>query len=281
MNKEKYIRFSLKMPEDFRDIAVAVLAEMEFEGFEETDEGLNAFIPEPLLNRTELETTLADISGGTVKILETEEIEPRDWNEEWEKSFEAIEIDDWCQVIASFKQPDPRFQHHLVIEPKMSFGTGHHETTRLMIRQAREMDFRGKSVLDMGCGTGILAILAAQLGAAEVLGIDIDVWSSENAVENLELNGISNVEIRQGDASAIPEICYDIILANINRNVLMDDMPAYKSHLQDQGILVLSGFLTSDTQLIEKHYRDAGFLPLRREQEGDWVSQSFILNPGN
>jgi ribosomal protein L11 methyltransferase len=204
-------------------------------------------------------------------------IPPKDWNEEWERTFESIEVDEIVQVIAPFKQPDPRFSTHLIIQPKMSFGTGHHETTRLMIRQMMELNFSGKSVLDMGCGSGILAIFAAKLGASPIVGIDIDQWSYINSIENMALNQVVGIEFLQGTASHIPDACYDIILANINRNVLLEDLAAYRSHLSTGGVLVVSGFLLEDEAVILQHFQANGFQRTRTLSEGEWLSIAFIL----
>lgn len=266
------------MPAEKQEIAVALLAESGFEAFEETHTGLDAYIQEPDFDQDSFIGVLEIVYEGKVPVYEKEVIPPKDWNEEWERNFEAIGVDDVVQVLAPFKTPDPKYKIHLIIQPKMSFGTGHHETTRLMIRQMVLEDFNGKSVLDMGCGSGILSVLAARLGASEVVGIDIDQWSFENSVENMELNGVQDIQFLQGDVSVIPGECYEIILANINRNVLLEDLPAYRSHLSEGGLLVLSGFMLEDERMIRDHYEAAGFRPTRRLAEGDWLSMAFILD---
>lgn len=260
------------------EIAVALLAGAGFEAFEEQEEVVDAYIPEPALEEDALNEVLAVLYPGNPNPpISREVIPPKDWNEEWERTFESIEVDDWVQVIPPFSTPDPRFPRHLIIEPKMSFGTGHHETTRLMIRQMRDMELEGKRVLDMGCGSGILAILAAQLGATEVVAIDVDEWSYVNTQENAALNQISDIEVIMGTAAQIPQPCYDIILANINRNVLLEDMSAYRAHLSHGGMLVLSGFLLGDEAVILQHYEKGGFRSTRTLAEGEWLSVAFTL----
>lgn len=260
------------------EIAVALLARAGFEAFEEQEDSVDAFIQEQALEEDALAEALALIYRNNPNPpVSREVIPPQDWNAEWERTFQSIEVDDWVQVIPPFRTPDPQFPHHLIIEPKMSFGTGHHETTRLMIRQMREVDWTGKRVLDMGCGSGILAILAAKLGAKEVVAIDVDEWSYVNTLENAPLNQISDLQVIKGTAAQIPSPCYDIILANINRNVLLEDMTAYRTHLSHGGMLVLSGFLLGDQAVILQHYEKGGFRTIRTLAEGEWLSVAFTL----
>ncbi|MEZ4686228.1 MAG: 50S ribosomal protein L11 methyltransferase [Bacteroidia bacterium] len=193
---------------------------------------------------------------------------------DWEAAYESVKIDDFCQIVPSFHQPESGFTHTIHLDPKMSFGTGHHETTRIMVRQMKHIDFTGKRVLDMGCGTGVLGILALKLGAATVLGIDIDAWSAENGLENARRNMVE-MPIMLGDARAIPPEPFDIILANINRNVLLQDVGQYKKALKPEGTLLISGFLSRDLDLIKDTFKEYSLQPGMLIQEGDWLSLEF------
>lgn len=249
---------------------MAWLADQGFEGFEEQDHGFVGVVAAEVFDQAAMEGLLAMLPDLT---LEAEEEMPDiNWNQAWEAAYESIEVDDFCQVIASFHPVKPGYTYTLHITPKMSFGTGHHPTTRLMIRQMRSLLLPGAKVLDMGCGTGILAILARLMGADQTIGIDIDRWSHENASENAALNQIEGIAWLQGDASAIPEEQYDLILANINRNVLLADLPTYARHLQAGGHLVLSGFVEADVPLILAAAQAESLTSWSVMQEGEWQS---------
>jgi ribosomal protein L11 methyltransferase len=270
-----YLRVELPLAPAEQEVAVALLANEGYEAFEEQEEALQAWIPEASFSQEGLQT-VCEMLGLEVERVEKEQILPRNWNAEWEAGYQPVQLQGFCEVIASFKTPSPDFAYTIRIDPKMSFGTGHHETTRLMMRHMKELSFAGKSVLDMGCGTGILAILAQMLGAEKVVGVDIDPWSRENTEENCRLNGLESIEVIQGDVSAIPDRTFDVILANINRNVLLQDVGAYAAHLKSGGLLLASGFLDRDAEQIEGAFRQAGLQPATSLQENEWLARIFI-----
>ena len=248
---DQYMAYHFKVTplQPASDILIAELAAKEFESFIETEEGLTAYIPFKLWSDTILNDLLI-LKNNTFKIDYTiEEIAQENWNETWEMNFEPIAVDDTVSIRAPFHKAG-ELKYNIIIEPKMSFGTGHHETTHLMIQQLLKWDIKDKTVLDMGTGTGVLAIFAELLGAKSIDAVDIDSWSYENAVENVERNNCNKIKVFQGDASWLKEQKYEVILANINRNILLEDMAIYVNHLIGNGLLILSGFYTEDLPLI-------------------------------
>lgn len=231
------------------DILMAELGEIGFESFVETETGFSAFIPKTDWNPDALHKLQVLNSGEFSIVYEKEEIAPVNWNSEWEKNFEPIEIENTVSIRAPFHDAGT-VKYNLIIEPKMSFGTGHHETTHLMVQHLLKLDLQNKKVLDMGCGTAVLAILAEKLGAQPIDAIDIDSWSYENAVENVERNTCNHISVYEGDANLLTDQHYDVIIANINRNILLADLPAYTQVLKSNGILLLSGFYTEDIPTI-------------------------------
>ena len=228
--------------ESINDILIAQLSEAGFDGFEEEAGQLQAFCSENVYNKTALQNIL-----NQYKLTYTEAtIQPQNWNEVWESNFSPVVVDDFVAVRASFHQPITGVEHEIVITPKMSFGTGHHATTHMMVQQMRSIDFAGKEVFDFGTGTGILAILAKMLGAANVTAIDIDEWSITNAQENFDNNGITGITLLQADTPAMVTGSFDIILANINKNVLLEYISTLAMQLSPGGTLLLSGLLAED-----------------------------------
>jgi ribosomal protein L11 methyltransferase len=265
-----YIALTFAADLEQQAIIIALLAELGFEGFEEYDQVLKAYIPVADYDREQTQATLANLPE--VEITEEGLVPDTNWNEQWERAYDPIYVDDYCQILAAFHTEQPGFAHTLYITPQMSFGTGHHPTTRLMIRHMKELDWPGRSVLDMGCGTGVLAILARKLGAAPVVGIDIDRWSADNATENATLNQQDSIEWIQGDREQIPPRSYAIILANINRNILLADIPAYLDHLDPGGELVMSGFFPPDIPALEARLSPAQMEQIAVLQEGEWAA---------
>jgi ribosomal protein L11 methyltransferase len=238
---------------EISEILIAELAEVGFESFSETPSSLLAYIPENLMEIENIKPILTKDRFDRILLSFTNKTIPaQNWNALWESNFDPIFIEDKILVRAPFHTIEKQFEHEIVIEPKMSFGTGHHETTALMMEQMLEIDFNGKVVLDMGCGTGILAILASQLGAKNITAIDYDEWAYENSIENFKRNNCNNINAILGDASAIPAIIYQVILANINRNVLLTDISAYSKFMNAENILILSGFYSEDMEMIVK-----------------------------
>lgn len=271
-------RFSFQDPDpELTEILIAYLSEAGFEGFFTEDENLDAYISESNLKTGKLQELLSDPVFFPLGIKQTSDIiAERNWNELWEKSYEPVIVDGICAIIAPFHDEFKEIIN-ILIEPKMSFGTGHHATTRLMIKQIDALEMQGKSILDMGCGTGVLGIFALMRGAESVLAIDIDEWACENSRENFIRNSLSQKKYRilQGNADSIPPEEYDIILANINRNILLSDIPAYNRHLKPGGIFILSGILDSDYSVIDEKLREQGLILNSHIHEGSWISLSY------
>lgn len=265
------------------DILIAQLGEAGFESFVENETGVIAYIQkhEAFPETDEIEDY--GIILTEVDLMESElfkvsytatEIEQVNWNEEWEKHFEPIEVDGKCAVRAPFHEQTD-VEYDIVIEPKMSFGTGHHETTYMMIKHLLKMDVMNKKTLDMGSGTGVLAILAEMRGAQPIDAIDIDNWCYLNAVENAERNEMKHITALEGDASLLLGKTYDLIIANINRNILLQDIPTYANCLTNDGILLLSGFYTEDIPLISEKCNENGLYFISNFERNNWVACKF------
>ncbi|MDR2968447.1 MAG: 50S ribosomal protein L11 methyltransferase [Tannerellaceae bacterium] len=262
-------------PEIIHDILAAELGEIGFESFTTGDNGLTAYIAQKHYDREALEERLAMFPLENVEIrYDSELITGRDWNEEWEKNyFKPIRIGNDCIIRASFHPEEEGFAYPIVIDPKMAFGTGNHETTFLMIGEILKMDLKGKEVLDMGCGTAVLAILSAMKGAKRIIAIDIDEWAYANAQENIRLNRFENIRTVQGGAEKIEEFApFDIIFANINRNILLADMAVYARHLKTGGYLYMSGFYKEDVPVIEKEATSQGLYMEYVAEKNNWVA---------
>jgi ribosomal protein L11 methyltransferase len=258
------------------EILIAELGYAGFESFVETEEGVTAYIQKDEWNPNILDD-INILDSDEFKIEFTfSEIEQINWNSEWEKNFDPIEVDGKCTVRAPF-HPDKNFEYEIVIEPKMSFGTGHHETTFMMLQFILENDFKGKSVLDMGCGTAVLAILAEMRGASKLDAIDIDEWCFENSLENIERNNSENISVFLGDATLLSDKKYDVIIANINRNILLNDMDTYRKCLEKGGILYLSGFYNEDLPIIKEACNNLGFTFVENKEKNKWVAAKFKI----
>ncbi len=257
------------------DILIAELGEVGFESFVETDKGISAFIQKKDWHKDILKD-LQILSSGEFRITYTsEEIEQVNWNTEWEKNFEPIMVNDTVSVRAPFHEKT-ELPYDIVILPKMSFGTGHHETTHMMIQQLLNVDLKDKTVLDMGSGTGILAIMAELRGAKSVDAIDIDDWCYENALENTDRNNCTKIHVFKGDAALLGDKNYDVIIANINRNVLINDLPVYYKSLNKGGVLLLSGFYREDTPFIKKAATVLGLRERDLLEKNNWISLKFV-----
>ncbi|MBJ6119835.1 50S ribosomal protein L11 methyltransferase [Pontibacter sp. BT310] len=271
-----FIEVTLKVNADFADIFTAELGELGFNAFEENEEGFSAYIDEAEFSQEAVEEVVNRYAAMVQVEYTIQKIARQNWNEEWEKNFEPLFIGDKVSVRASFHEKPAKAEYDIVINPKMSFGTGHHETTTLMIENQLTLDHQGKRVLDMGCGTGILAIMAGELGASEIVAVEIEDWTVENARENAELNGYATIDVRLGGAETIKgDQPYDIILANINRNVLLEDMPAYVAVLKKEGYLLLSGFYTEDLSMLQERATELGLTYLSHRVKNNWVSAIF------
>lgn len=276
MNYIQY-KFSVYPKEPWTEILIAELAESGFESFEETLDDLNAYVQSDLDDEEFVKNTLKELAGADITYLKYE-IEPQNWNAIWESNFEPIQVNDRCYIRAEFHEPKPGIKYDIVIQPKMSFGTGHHQTTKMMIEYELETDFSGKSVLDMGCGTSILGILAMKMGAAHVEAVDIDDWAVENSIENSKRNGVK-IDVKKGDVSLLKDKKYDIILANINKNTLMSDIPEYVKSLNFAGgELILSGLMEYDYEDIKIKCEQSGLKFESDKQIDEWIAMKFVKN---
>lgn len=257
------------------DVLASELGEIGFESFTESDDGLLAYVSDLLYNVETLQDKLKEFPLDNVAIHYTHQlVESKDWNEEWEKNyFKPIRIGNECIIRASFHQPEPGYTYNIIIDPKMAFGTGNHETTYLMISEMLKLDLEGKDLLDMGCGTAVLAILAKMKHAAKVVGIDIDEWAYNNALENIRLNHTQDIQIIMGGAEQIPSFGqFDIIFANINRNILLTDIKHYSSYMKPGALLFMSGFYTEDIPIIETECKSNGLKFISHTEKNNWVA---------
>ena len=266
--------FTVSPTEMGAEILMAELAEVGFDSFVDTPTGIKAYIPKDSWNEQILQDIYLLSNPEFTISYQITEIEQVNWNEEWEKNFSPIVVEDLCTVRANF-HPVPNTRYDIVITPKMSFGTGHHETTYMMLQQLLPLSLEGAKVLDMGCGTGILAIMAALRGARDITAIDIDPWCVENATENVQQNDCSFITIKEGDVSLIAGEQYNLILANINRNILLSDIPAYTQALLPQGLLLVSGFYEEDLPAIKEKCQEVGLTYLSHIERNRWVSAKF------
>ncbi len=259
-----------------REVLTAQLADIGFDSFVDSEMGFDAYIPATAYNKGELNGVLNEFSEDFCFDVKSELIEDQNWNEEWEKNyFKPLVIANECVVRAPFHTDYPKLKYEIVIEPNMAFGTGNHETTSLVLESILQNDMSGKSVLDMGCGTGILGIMASMKGADKITAIDIDKWSYEGSQENAKLNNIQNLDVKLGDAKLLNDESYDVIFANIQRNVLLNDLPAYNHVLNDGGILIMSGFYKEDIPAIKTKAESLGLQDAGFKVKNNWVAYSF------
>lgn len=272
------IAFSLPGAEEYqKDLLVSDLADIGFNTFEDTSAGFDAFIDSGAYDQAQLAEVLSSFEGQLAYQYTVTEIAAQNWNEEWEKNFEPLIISDDCYVRATFHPAQPQYRYEIVIDPKMAFGTGHHQTTTMMMRYILEADLKGQKILDMGCGTGILAILASKVGAGELLAIDNDEVCYQSTLENAALNQVTNLEAACGSKEAIPETTFDAILANINRNILLDQISTYAGVLAPEGSIFFSGFYeTPDLEMITQECKKFNIDYKDHKKIGDWVAAHFI-----
>ncbi|GAA0892185.1 50S ribosomal protein L11 methyltransferase [Fulvivirga kasyanovii] len=272
----EFIGVKFSCSEDFAEIIIAELGELGYNSMMETEEGVEGYIEIEKFSEQDVKDLVAKYAELTPITYTTEEVERKNWNEDWEKNYDPIIVEDQCLVRATFHKIDEHYPYEIIITPKMSFGTGHHATTYLMLKNQMALDHKGKRVLDAGCGTAILAIMASKLGAREVVAYDIDSWSIENAPENVELNHCDNVSVFGGTIESLQlEGQFDIILANINKNVLLDEIKHYQAYLPEKGILVLSGFYDADDQDLQDEAARYGLHLLSNSTRNYWSSLVF------
>lgn len=271
------VKFICKPADDIvNNILSAQLGEIGFESFVDNEDGITAYIQGDLFDSNNIESILADFPLESKITYSHKQIEDKNWNEEWEKNyFSPLIIDDKCIIQSTFHNVPPTYDYNILIDPKMAFGTGHHQTTELMIREILREDFTGKSLLDMGCGTAILAILASMRGANPITAIDIDKWAYDNAIENLNLNSIENITVQIGGAELLGANTFDVILANINRNILLNDIHAYVAVLNEGGSLFMSGFYVEDIPSIKEECEKHGLTFSHSNEKENWVAVKF------
>lgn len=277
-----YIEFDFKISpvQPGAEILIAELNFLEFDSFVETEDGLQAYILKEHWRENLLESVgILQNPEFTISYQE-KEIEPVNWNEEWEKNFDPILVGDVCYVRAPFHEPK-EVAFDIVMQPKMSFGTGHHETTYMMLEYGLNTNMQDKSVLDMGCGTSVLAILASMRGAKDIDAVDFDPWCYENSLENIEMNSCENIKVYEGTVEILDSLAaegkpkYEVILANINRNVLLEDIPAYAKHIKEGGELYVSGFYKEDLPLIVEKAASANLSFVDNKERNNWIAARF------
>ncbi|CAM1361439.1 Ribosomal protein L11 methyltransferase [Tenacibaculum litoreum] len=271
-----YIEYTFEVTpkEPTTEILIAELGVLGFESFVENENGVIAYIQKEDWNKDILNDVFVLNSEEFSIDYKHKEIEQTNWNEEWEKNFNPIQVDDLVSIRAPFHE-DPNLKYDIVIEPKMSFGTGHHETTHMMVQHLINLDVANKKVLDMGCGTGILAIFAEMKGAQPIDAIDIDAWCYENSLENVERNSCKHISVYEGDASLLKGKKYDVIIANINRNILLNDMETYTNCLTEKGVLLLSGFYSEDIPVIDNEVSKYSLTLKDTIKRNNWVALQY------
>jgi ribosomal protein L11 methyltransferase len=263
-----FITIRVDCKEELIDLLIAELFELSFDSFQEFEDGFEGSCPQTEFSEELLKETFESYQFVSYKIKEQEKV---NWNEEWEKNYDPIIVDEKCIVRASFHPTRPEFEYEIIVTPKMSFGTGHHATTYQMLAYQMSLDHSGKKVLDVGSGTGILAIMAAKKGAVSLTATDIDDWCIENSEENFSLNGIDDVKLLKGQIEEVKEFDFDIVIANINKNVLLDQMEEYALRLKSGGQLLLSGFYLEDIPDLEAEAKKHGLNKLAETTKDNWA----------
>lgn len=266
--------------ETVNDVLSACLGEIGFESFVESTDGIKGYIQQPIYNESTLKEVVKNIPLENVSISYNAELmEDKDWNEEWEKNFfQPIVIGNRCVIHSTFHKDAPEAEYDILINPQMAFGTGHHETTSLILEELLDAELQNKSLLDMGCGTSILAILAAMRGAKPITAIDIDTWCVENSKENILLNNIENISVELGDATSLKgREPFDIVIANINRNILLNDMSFYTACMHKGSEIFMSGFYVSDIDILKEKAESLGLSYMYYKEKNNWAVVKFIM----
>lgn len=273
---KKYITVIISCPADSSEVLIAALSDEGYDSFWENDEGFEAYIEEEKFEEEVLQSMINQYKGDAEVSYTLQKLEEKNWNVEWETHFEPIIVEDTCLVRADFHRIEKSYPYEIVINPKMSFGTGHHATTYLMLQWQLEIDQQDKRVMDAGCGTGILSVMAAKRGGTSVLAFDNNEWSIDNSRENFELNQCPDIRFFLGTVSDVQnEKPFDLILANINRNVLLEEMSLYAEHIKKGGQLLLSGFYEHDAALIREEAGRQNLIFEGKKERNDWVAMLF------
>ncbi len=271
-----HYQIKISCPDELQDTLIAELLSLDYESFWQDDDNVVAYIDQENFSESELKNLLSKHLNSSGKNYELSPLENKNWNEEWEKNFNYVSIDDKIIIRADFHKPDKEYEFDIVINPKMSFGTGHHETTELMLRNQLKHSHENKKVLDVGTGTGVLSIMASSLKASKIIATDIDDWSIENCKENFEINNVSNIDILKGSIEELSiNESFDIILANINRNVLLHEIPFYTKLLNEGGTLLLSGFYDADISTITVVCEKSGLNSKNCQLKNNWACLTF------
>lgn len=271
-----YTRIQVVCSSDWAEILMAEVAEAGFDTFMETEKGFEAYAEQDRFDAARLDSIREKYQTIASAVFFQDKVKKENWNELWEKNYQPVIVENQCLIRAAFHQPDKTYPYEIIITPKMSFGTGHHATTYLMIKNQMKINHQGLRVMDAGTGTGILAIMACKRGALFVDAFDTDDWSIENGNENIQLNQCTNVRIRKGTINSLTfEEPFDIILANINRNVLVEEMPLYARHLKREGYLLISGFYVQDIPEIEKTAQNYNLIKQASDERDSWACLLF------
>lgn len=273
IQNHNYIQLVWKATPEIQDIIIGITADLPFESFEQKENFLYAYIPAETFDEIALRNALSqyDMIGHIPYTIE--QIPAQNWNAVWEANFPPVSLypDVLVRATHHSNNEDSRYHHVIQIQPKMAFGTGHHETTQMMLQAMKEIEFKDKSVLDVGCGSGILSVYASFLGAKSITAIDIDTWCIENTIENATLNTIKNIEVHLGDINTLTLTEYEVILANINRNIIISQMEVYKNSLSSGGYLIVSGFLDTDVDIVQNHAKNLNFNMIHKMKLKDWA----------
>jgi len=268
-----HTRLEITCQPEFSELLIAELAEIGFDTFMETENGVEAFVEEEKYDKTALQLIKEKYASLSPVVFSFDKIQKQNWNEEWENNYEPINVEDQCLIRAEFHKPERQYPYEIIITPKMSFGTGHHQTTYLMVKSQLSIDHKNKRVMDAGCGTAILSVMASKLGAIEVEAFDIDEWSVINGNENIEINLCKHIHLQQGKITEVKlNGKFNIILANINKNVLLDEIRIYNDFMEKEGLLLLSGFYTHDIADLLKESAKYGLKEVKRDERQTWAS---------
>ncbi len=271
------VTFRIANAEEYTaDLLASFLGEIGFESFEETTQGIIGYCPESLFDAAQIQPVLDELPGEAQITYRTDLIEDQNWNQVWEDNyFEPIVVGGHCCIHSAQRLPDKKYKYDIIINPRQAFGTGSHETTRMIVSLLMDMSLHGKTVIDMGCGTGVLAIMASLCGAKELFAVDIDPWSQQNAIDNIAANNIHNIQVALGDANLLADKKCDLLMANINRNILIQDMDKYYNAIEAGGKLMMSGFYSEDLPLIKAKAISLGMEQKEVMTNNDWVAVCY------